>query len=526
MPRVTFEGRRCPIREGESVLDALTRGGANVPFSCRRGRCHVCLLRANDGDPGNDSRRGLRAAMRERGYFLPCVARPTADLVVERPDTSELFVRARLCERVQLSPRITRLSLEPEVNLSWRAGQFVNVRRPDDGAIRSYSIASVQEDDYYLELHVERIEGGALSPWLVDELPIDGEVEIQGPVGACYHDRDHLDAELLLVGTSTGLAPLLGIARDALRSGHRGAIQLHHGARDLDGLYHAELLDQLATRHPNFHVTRCASRASAPGIERARVTESAFARHADLRHSVVYLCGSPEMVHDARVRAIRAGAARSAIHADAFEPAVPFTPDDAAKLRLIAPDLELWRALREGPGLSEILHDFYARVFDDPRLAPFFVHATKQRAIEKQYAFLADVFSGSHEYFGLRPFNAHHWMIISDELFDHREAMFEDCLRRYGLAEHLIRRWSALHETFRREIVKASARGLILDGVEQPVDGFGEEMLAVGSMCDGCQAEMPSGTRGRYHVRTGHLYCDACAARAVGASVLPPPAGP
>lgn len=188
----------------------------------------------------------------------------------------------------------------------------------------------------------------------------------------------------------------------------------------------------------------------------------------------------------------------------------------------LAPDPEMWAALEQGAGLRRVLEDFYAHVYADERLAPFFRFTTRERAIDKQFAFLREIFTGEECYFGDRPYNAHHWMVISDELFDYREAMFEDCLIRYGLTHDQIRRWNALHEMFRREIVKAKARGLILQGVEQPILGVREETIEVGTLCDGCEAEMPAGSRGLLHERTGELFCTGCSARHVGQSLAPP----
>jgi truncated hemoglobin YjbI len=230
------------------------------------------------------------------------------------------------------------------------------------------------------------------------------------------------------------------------------------------------------------------------------------------------------MVDAARYRAFRAGARREDIHADSFDHATPFMPDDPAKLATLAADPELWEALGRGPGLRAILTDFYARVYEDPRLEPFFHKVTKERAIDKQYSFLADVFAGTHDYFGLKPFNAHHWMIISEELFDYRERLIEECMRRHGLPEHLVRRWCAVHELFRRELVKGAARGLIVDGVEHSLEGFSEETLGIAGMCDGCEQEMPEGSVGRLHARTGELFCFRCTARKIGATVQPPAA--
>lgn len=176
----------------------------------------------------------------------------------------------------------------------------------------------------------------------------------------------------------------------------------------------------------------------------------------------------------------------------------------------LAPDPELWAALGEGAKLRAILDDFYAQVYADPRLSPFFAGVTADRAAGKQYAFLAQIFTGAPHYFGERPRNAHSWMVISNELFDYREALMARTLRRHGLAEPFVARWLEVEEAFRKQIVKDQPRGRRYGKHEVPAEGYGEDTLTVGSLCDHCGGEMPSGTRARYHLRTGHAYCQAC----------------
>jgi len=174
--------------------------------------------------------------------------------------------------------------------------------------------------------------------------------------------------------------------------------------------------------------------------------------------------------------------------------------------------------------LRAILEDFYDKVYRDEHLAPFFHRVTKDHAIGKQYAFLADLFTGRHDYFGLKPFNVHHWMVISDELFDYRERLICDVMRKHGLSEEHVRRWTALHELFRREMVKSAPRGLIVDGVEHEPEKITDEKIEVATMCDGCHEEMPEGSMGRLLWRTGELFCSQRAAKK-RASALPPSMG-
>lgn len=201
------------------------------------------------------------------------------------------------------------------------------------------------------------------------------------------------------------------------------------------------------------------------------------------------------------------------LHRPGEQPGGKRLTNHGRRLGDLEPKPELWAALDGGWKLTEILTDFYNHVYEDPRLAPFFEGTTKQRAIEKQYSFLHDKFTGSATYFGDRPRNAHHWMVISDELFDHREALMESCLRRAGLAEHLVAEWLATEEVFRKQIVKAAPVPRKIRGVALPLDGHEQLELAIGCLCDGCAQPMNPGDAVQYHVRTGRTYCARCLPR-------------
>jgi truncated hemoglobin YjbI len=184
----------------------------------------------------------------------------------------------------------------------------------------------------------------------------------------------------------------------------------------------------------------------------------------------------------------------------------------------LAPNPRMWEALDRGRRLREVLVDFYTRVYADPRLSPFFEGVTKDRAIDKQYSFLAQIFTGEPLYFGERPRNAHHWMVISEELFDYRESLMEACLRRAGLDAERIREWRAVEEIFRKQIVKALPVPKKIRGVELPLEGYDTLLLEVSCLCDGCQGPMEAGTRASYHVRTGRAFCQSCSPDATGAA--------
>ncbi len=301
------------------MLAALLRQGAPVSYSCRNGVCLTCMLRSTAGQVPERAQEGLRDALRFDGYFLACVCQPTRDLDIVVPDDAAVYGRAivRLVEH--LAPTVCRVIFEPATALYYRAGQFINLRR-GDGLVRSYSLASVPRLDRLLEFHVKRLPGGEMSNWIFDELRLGDALDISGPNGKCFYVPGEPEQDFLMIGNGTGLAPLIGIARDALHSGHTGEIRLYHGSRHAEGLYLADTLREIAAKHANFHYIPCLSGDGAPPGPRAgRAGAVAFADHPDLTGWRVFLCGYPAMVHAGKKTAYLAGASTADIYGDPFE---------------------------------------------------------------------------------------------------------------------------------------------------------------------------------------------------------------
>jgi len=300
------------------VLDALERAGVAPPSSCRAGACQSCLLRARAGTPPADAQRGVRESLRLRGYFLACRARPDGDLELDDGD-EDRQVEAEIVELGHLSDDVLGVRLMPRRAFEHRAGQYVTLRR-HDGPSRSYSIASLPEAGA-LELHVRVVPGGAMSGWLAHTARVGDTVSLQGPAGDCFYLQDRPTQDLLLAGTGTGAAPLLGILRDALRHGHRGQVVVVHGARTHAGLYLEQAFSSLARAHANVRYHR----AVLAGEPSDGVTVGPLdAVLSDLvpvpKDWGIVLCGDPGVVHAARRRVFLAGAAMADIRADAFVP--------------------------------------------------------------------------------------------------------------------------------------------------------------------------------------------------------------
>ncbi len=508
---IKFQGETYEVKPGERALDAMLRRGAPVTFSCRKGACRSCMMQTTAGDPGKAAKERLPKELQDHGFFLPCLANDMTEVEAKLPDLSLCTQNAVVFEKNWITDNIIQLRLELEVATPWAPGQWIALMN-ENGATRNYSIVSMATD-FYMDLHIKVYEGGALSGWVAQSLNVGDSVKFQGP-GGHFTYRDELkNTPLVLVGTGTGGGALMGIVHDALARGHDAPIQFYHGAKTNADLHLREMLKDIDPER--VKITQIASREEVENIVPTRVADIALLENPDLTGTAVFVCGSPDMVEGVRIQALRQGAPLEHLYSDAFEPAAPFMPDEDTKFKNLQADPELWEALENGKKLTRILTDFYTKAYMDPRLAPFFHRTTLQRAIDKQYNFLQDMFSGSKLYFGEKPFNAHHWMVISDELFDYRERLIMKVAREHGVPEHLLGRWAAVHELFRREIVKPAARGMIQHGIERYLEGYSEETMEVGTVCDGCVSEVFEGDKVRMHMRTGEIFCMDCEGKTI-----------
>lgn len=174
------------------------------------------------------------------------------------------------------------------------------------------------------------------------------------------------------------------------------------------------------------------------------------------------------------------------------------------------PDLELLGRLEKDDLLNKVLKSFYDDVYNDDLLRPYFKSVSKDWVIQKQYAFLYMLFSGKEIYMGERTRNAHHWMVISDELFDYREDLIEKHMIKHGLELKFRKRWRDYHEFFRSRMVKSRPWKKIWDNHHYPLEGIEEFLVETGAICDACTKEIEAGSHAKYHVRLGEVYCNAC----------------
>jgi ferredoxin-NADP reductase len=179
-----------------------------------------------------------------------------------------------------------------------RAGQHVDVRlTSEDGyqAQRSYSIAS-EPRPRQLELTVERIDDGEVSPYLTDELRSGDRFEVRGPVGGYFVWDSNVDGHVLLVAGGSGVVPLMAMVRQRAADGVDVPTRLLYSARSWDDVIYRDELQRRAGDgfEPIFTLTR--ARPDGWTGYTGRVDEPLLERAVPDEPAATFVCGPTPFV--------------------------------------------------------------------------------------------------------------------------------------------------------------------------------------------------------------------------------------
>jgi ferredoxin-NADP reductase len=149
------------------------------------------------------------------------------------------------------------LVLEPAGWPGHAAGQHVDVRlTAEDGyqAERAYSIASAPELGA-IELTVERLDDGEVSPYLVDDVQPGDELELRGPIGGYFTWHVENGGPLLLVAGGSGLVPLMAMLRHRAARGSDAEARVLVSTRRREDLLYAGELQALRAAGVDVRIT-------------------------------------------------------------------------------------------------------------------------------------------------------------------------------------------------------------------------------------------------------------------------------
>jgi NAD(P)H-flavin reductase/ferredoxin len=338
---VRVNGQAVPVDPKETVLQAALRAGIDFPNSCRVGGCGTCRCKLASGQVKELTETGylLTAEEIDQGYILACQSVPQTDVSVE-VDLSRASARGvpgRIVAQTKVTHDITRLTVQLDQPLPYKAGQFANLAIDGlPGVVRSYSFASPSHRDARVTFYVRKVPGGEVSSLLNDTDVVGRGVRVDGPVGDFFLRSS--DAPLLFVAGGSGLAPILAILKDAVAAGVTRSATLLFGARTQADLYALEEIEAIAAQWKgSFRFVPVLSAADDDASwtgERGLVTEKVPALLEKGAHG--YLCGPPAMIDGAIELLRREGVSRDHIHFDRFT-----TRADAESAKVEAPVADL-----------------------------------------------------------------------------------------------------------------------------------------------------------------------------------------
>jgi ferredoxin-NADP reductase len=229
--------------------------------------------------------------------------------------------------RVEEQTSVTKsFFLKPPDWRGFMAGQHVDVRlTAPDGyqAQRSYSIGSAPEADE-VELVIERLETGEVSPFFHDVVVPGDTIEMRGPIGGHFVWGQRSGGPLLLVGGGSGVVPLVSMLRHRMIVAPEVPTVLLYSARLWEEVIFREEIMRRADTDPNFALvmTLTRERSPDPRIRSGRVDmamiDEVLQRFAGAQPKHTFVCGSNAFVDVASMHLIEAGVPFGSIRTERY----------------------------------------------------------------------------------------------------------------------------------------------------------------------------------------------------------------
>ena len=206
------------------------------------------------------------------------------------------------------------------------AGQHVDVRlTAADGysAVRSYSIASGPNSEGRVELTVERLPNGEVSPYLSQELTVGDRLELRGPIGGWFVWRTHQTEPIQLVAGGSGIVPLMSMIRSRTSARSAASFRLLYSVREPAAVFYSDELQELTIKEGlslTYAYTRVAPKGwpRPPGrIDTTLITNATWPSNLG---PTCYVCGPTSFVEIAAGLLIASGHSPEMVRTERFGP--------------------------------------------------------------------------------------------------------------------------------------------------------------------------------------------------------------
>jgi ferredoxin-NADP reductase len=230
---------------------------------------------------------------------------------------------ARVVEVASATPTARVLHLEVDGWPGNLAGQHVDIRlTAEDGyqAVRSYSLASYGAG-HTVELAVDEVPDGEVSPYLVQDVRPGDELEVKGPLGGYFVWEPGGEEPVQLIAGGSGIVPLVAMARAATDAAAAASVRLLYSVRSAeDAIYRDEIANRIETG--GVAVTWAYTRRAPAGWDGSvgrlddRSVREAVWEHE--RMPTVYVCGPTGFVEHVADILVRLGHPAARIRTERF----------------------------------------------------------------------------------------------------------------------------------------------------------------------------------------------------------------
>ena len=207
------------------------------------------------------------------------------------------------------------------------AGQHVDVRlTASDGysAVRSYSIASAPNSERRVELTVERLPNGEVSPYLTQEVAIGDSLEMRGPIGGWFVWRSEQTEPIQLVAGGSGIVPLMAMIRSRAAAGSTAKFRMLYSVREPGAVLYRDELQALSDQDSSVNITYAYTRSAPkdwprlPGhIDAALIEQTTWPSNLS---PTSYVCGPTPFVESASRLLTALGSNPDKIRTERFGP--------------------------------------------------------------------------------------------------------------------------------------------------------------------------------------------------------------
>ena len=325
------------VNEDETVLQAAFRQGITLMHGCKEGQCSSCksVLLDGDAEHGDFSTFALSESEQSEGKVLLCRLYASSDLEIELLNYDEEMLASWIPARQiggcisaidALTADMRRFDVTLDEPMAFHAGQFVEIALAGSGVKRSYSMANSPSVTAILSFIIKIYPDGAFSEQLAHHLKLGDRVELEGPFGTSFRNKNH-SGPTLLVGGGSGMAPLWSILNDLVESGSEAAVRLYYGARTQQDLFYLDEVAALGAKLKDFAFIAALSADAANSQWQGatglihEVLARDYAESGRDRSLQAYVCGPPPMVDAVLPVLQKIGVDADNIHLDKFTPA-------------------------------------------------------------------------------------------------------------------------------------------------------------------------------------------------------------